>query len=405
MGFLGAGICSRAGSPLCHSLRLWFCRWALLRELTLCMMSETPIDITDWEWKPWFSTGGTRAKKYVEDAVGKLYYFKQSEKKAATETKPEKEYRYEFWSEIIASRIGKLLDFDVLAYEPALDGDVVGCLCEDMIVVGKEELIGGVQYLQGFDPSFEPALKEHRGLYTFSLIESALQNYGLQEFLPQIVEMLVFDAVLGNVDRHQENWAIISAQTPTTKDIGMLQQGIEKFKKARLSPEWKDLPKLIRLFADFIIFIGRKTMTPNRVHQWLSHPTQRRFAPLFDNGSSLGRELTIERIETLLADERALLKYIANGKSEVHWEQHKKPGHFELLEQLCTLSHRGIVINVIARIREQFDGSKIVAIIEQIDATIPDTHASYRMPAARKALVARLITLRCEKLYSLLPSS
>ena len=59
------------------------------------------------------STGGTRDKAVVEDADGQLYFFKTSLKKK------EKDYTYEFWSEIIASEIGRLLGFDTLVYDVA----------------------------------------------------------------------------------------------------------------------------------------------------------------------------------------------------------------------------------------------------------------------------------------------
>ncbi|MDB5191514.1 MAG: hypothetical protein JWQ96_1077 [Segetibacter sp.] len=50
----------------------------------------------DWPELPWFNTGGTRAKKYVQSPNNKYYYFKRSQYKPATASKPGKNFEYEF---------------------------------------------------------------------------------------------------------------------------------------------------------------------------------------------------------------------------------------------------------------------------------------------------------------------
>jgi hypothetical protein len=64
----------------------------------------------EWNEQPWFSTGGTRAKKYLQSPDSKFYYFKRSQ------LKPGKDYRFEFWSEIIAYELGTQLGFNMLRY-------------------------------------------------------------------------------------------------------------------------------------------------------------------------------------------------------------------------------------------------------------------------------------------------
>ena len=193
---------------------------------------QVPVpNVTDWEEKFWFQTGGTRAKKYLEKPDGGMYYFKQSAEKPATDTKPAKYFHYEFWSEIIAYKVGTQLGFNVLEYVPAIHGERVGCLCADMINSDKEELIGGVQYLQGQLPSFDPEHVAGRTQYTFQLIEQALEKYSLTHYMPQIIEMIVFDALVGNSDRHQENWAVISQFTPLVKHVSRLERAIKQAKR------------------------------------------------------------------------------------------------------------------------------------------------------------------------------
>ncbi len=48
------------------------------------------IDASDWQELTWYNSGGTRAKKVLQDHEGNEYYFKCSEKKPAKAGKPEK---------------------------------------------------------------------------------------------------------------------------------------------------------------------------------------------------------------------------------------------------------------------------------------------------------------------------
>jgi hypothetical protein len=172
----------------------------------------------EWNELSWFSTGGTRAKKYLQAPDGKFYYFKQSQ------LKPGKDYRYEFWSEVIAYEAGALLGFTMLKYDVAVNGEVMGCISDSMINSEEEELIEGVKYLQAFAPAYNPTEKSHQNRYTFQLIENSLENAKLKNEIENIIEIIIFDALIGNGDRHQENWAVISHQKLMTKVIEEAEQ-------------------------------------------------------------------------------------------------------------------------------------------------------------------------------------
>jgi hypothetical protein len=83
-------------------------------------------------------------------------------------------YKYEFWSEIIASEVGLLLGFDILPYHIAIKGNLIGCISKSMINQESQELIEGGKYLQAFDTTFNPEDKKKRDEYTFQLIYGAL---------------------------------------------------------------------------------------------------------------------------------------------------------------------------------------------------------------------------------------
>src|SRR5574344_900154 len=85
------------------------------------------LDITNWNEKPYFNTKGTRNKCVVSDPKDEsLYFFKTSL------LKDKKDYKTEFWSEIISSEIGRYLGFNVLEYNIAKHRDELGCISKSM---------------------------------------------------------------------------------------------------------------------------------------------------------------------------------------------------------------------------------------------------------------------------------
>lgn len=359
-------------------------------------MPELYIIDESWQEQSWFSTGGTRAKKYLAGPDGKFYYFKRSHyKKAAS---GEKDYKYEFWSEIIAYELGQLLGFNVLRYDIAIDNTVVGCISETMINSDKEELIEGVKYLQAFDNSFNPERNELRCKYTFELIDSAFDKYKLGKFKDQLLEMLVFDAIIGNGDRHQENWAVISEYTPLSFTVNEINNG---FPLLRKHDNWLTRT-LIKFFSELNKDKQFKKSIEDKLNiEKLQNISKRKFAPIYDSGSSLGRELSDERVKDLLIDNIKLDKYISKGLSEIHWIE-KKLSHFDFLTKLISSSYHEVITNIIVRTIEKLNKDKLQKIILEIDDKLPNSYLSYKIPNDRKELIIRIILLRIEKLEQLI---
>lgn len=303
----------------------------------------TFYNISDWEEKEYFNTGGTRNKVVVENTKDeKSYFFKTSL------NKKEKNYTYEFWSEVIASEVGQLLGFNVLQYDVAVNKQTLGCLSKSMIDLSNEEqLIEGYKWLKQYQPSYDV---ENRKAYTFQLIEATLRNlFNDRKFINDIISTLIFDCIIGNEDRHQENWGIIVS----THRIG------DDIKKS---------------YA---------------------------FAPIYDSGSSLGRELREEKIKQMLSDTIQLDAYVSRGKSEVHWKgEDGKQRHFELLRKIAQTGYKSFIAEEINRIRKLYDKEKITSIIHHIDDCLPKSFEAEKIPENRKNLLTKLLTLRIERLLS-----
>jgi hypothetical protein len=352
-------------------------------------LPELFIITEEWNEQSWFSTGGTRAKKYLQAPDGKFYYFKRSQ------VKPGKNYHYEFWSEVIAYQVGTLLGFEMLKYDIAIYKDVMGCMSESMINSEEEELIEGVKYLQAFAPTYNPALKEHQNRYTFELIKNSLEKAGLKQHMDQLVEIIVFDALIGNGDRHQENWAFINKSTPLHKAIQELE---DEGSMSKFNRFWRWLFKRLKKYVEKIH--KERKERGKKMPKQIYFP-QIEFAPVYDSGSSLGRELLDDRVETLLSSEDDLSRYIDKGQAEIHWEN-KKISHFDLINQLLGSEYNQTVKEIINRVIENWNGPLIEQIIQEIDRSVPESHNVYKIPDSRKQLIFKIITLRRNRLEKLI---
>jgi len=283
-----------------------------------------------------------------------------------------------------------LLGFNMLRYDLAIDGDVMGCISESMINTDDQELIEGVKYLQAYSPQFDPINKDHRTWYTFNLIEESLKVVHLGHLVNDILQIIVFDALIGNGDRHQENWAIISHRRLLT-DI------IDEIEKSRTTP----FSGVIKLMVQFLKWTQNQLKEYKQKIPSTYYDIDNQFAPIYDNGSSLGRELLSEKVDIFLSSDDELKKYISKGTSEIHWEN-KKLSHFHLIRNLMSTTRKKNLKIIIDRIVQKFDGPKIEQLIKQVDKEVPETHAGYRVPDSRKRLIYKLITLRFEMLKELI---
>ncbi len=295
-------------------------------------------DITEWNEKPWFQTGGTRSKVIVENpSTGDDYYFKSSLKKEKID------YKYEFWSEIIASKVGTLLGFDMLRYDIAYNRGEIGCLSKSMVTEGKNKLTEGISYLTGYNTNYNPKDKSSKKLYTFDFIRKTLEHFQFNHYIRNIIEIIILDSIIGNGDRHQENWGIITDY----KEV------IKTFKDTPKSKYKSSLKKILKL-----IFVKFKVerVEKEQFNKEINLKMLGKFSPIYDSGSSLGREFDDGKVKQMLTDNLMIEAYIRKGVSEIHWEGNKL-NHIDLIEKIKLL-YPDIVRDIISKVEKNIQKRK-----------------------------------------------
>lgn len=349
----------------------------------------TFTDITQWQKRNYVNTGGTRAKFISLDENGDIFYFKGSKEV------PDGSIRYplEFWSEIISSKIGQMLGFNMLDYNIGYDSNhiqKIGCLSKSMIDEKKERLTEGITYLKGYSPDYKPALDKKK--YTFQFINNTLKHHKVEQHIVSIIDTIIFDCIIGNSDRHQENWGFIREyiEIPiSNKDL----------KKLESTEEPNFIEKVKSLFTN-----KRKEEIENRRKKIgilrININNSSRFSPIYDSGCCLAREKTNEEISVMNKDNQLIEKYINRGKSEIHWDE-KKITHFQLIEQLLN-SHRETINKRLKIIQDKFKVEPLEKLVQNIDNNLPDFCYEYKITRERKEVIIKIVNLRIDKLLSLI---
>lgn len=316
------------------------------------------------------STTGSRDKGVYISPDNEIYYFKTSIKKG------KKDYPFEFWSEIAASLLGNLLGLPVLKYDIASRKDKIGCISKAMFQRNEEEFIEGVKLIIENEPNFKDYCKNNHFLYK---IESALNSVRLPEFKRIAVEMVLFDCIIGNSDRHSENWALI------------------KNKIGQSIYAWVEQLNILQRFQFYWTFHKRFNIPLHKVPHILDM-TRYRFAPFYDNGSSLGRELSEERIVKMLNEPDAFDIYFSGGTSDIIVDD-KKKSFLETIDALI-LHYQNECAHFVKNHLTKYNKEAFESLIYNMDALYPNNRfESSRISNNRKAFIIKLIDARINYIY------
>ena len=328
-------------------------------------------DVSDWLVTSVSSTKGTRDKLVlVKPQTEDTYFLK------FPMVREKRDYTPENWSEVLAYEIGNALGFNVLRYDLAVHNGKVGCISKNMTKPSNNEsLIEGHSILSRYDSTYDPSDKDTYNRYTFEFVCNALKAYNAGFYIKDFIRTLIFDAIIGNSDRHQSNWGLI--QSIELDEVKPIKKGLKlPFGKAKND--------------GFQISLNIK----------------RKAAPIYDSGCCLGREFGEEQIQQHLDIQSKFDKYIRNGVSELRTgETEKKPSHEELLRFIKSTNNgewKSFVDEEVNRVIQAYSLKAINGLILGIDKNLPDQYREkYGMTMARKEFVFRVIDRRINNLKNI----
>ena len=112
-------------------------------------------------------------------------------------------------SECIAYEIAKLLEIPCAKFELGIYHGREGSMSYNIIKNSNQSLVEGIYFITVIYPEYNPeqfidSVTKHR--YSIEMVKKAIEPFvPIEGFL----KMLMFDYLIGNSDRHQNNWAII----------------------------------------------------------------------------------------------------------------------------------------------------------------------------------------------------
>lgn len=174
-----------------------------------------PIDVAGWCEDDEFARypEGARPKSAyfppkngVPDFIvpSRRYLFKRSARR----------YPEQFWAEIAAYHIGCLLGVDVPLAVPAVHGSKgqCGALIQWFYEDAGALYVPGGAFMQQAIPDFDREHGWQHNFHTIRVIFRAFHrsSFVLGDWLSDWGRIFVFDALCGNTDRHQDNWGIVA---------------------------------------------------------------------------------------------------------------------------------------------------------------------------------------------------
>lgn len=251
------------------------------------------------------------------------YLFKEAIKSAQQPGKPRHPDQY--WAEVIAYKVACLMDVPaprvfVAVDSEGMDGIEPGTINEWFMGYSQEDerFIAGGDFMQRMIRGYDREKGKAHNLRSIIQLARTFTRQGLmdQDWVKHWALGLCFDALIGNTDRHQENWGLIVDSANKEPPI--------------------------------------------------------RFAPFFDNGTSLGHELREEKMKRMMRDQGELEAYLRRGCHHMKADRHNKK-RMSLIDgtaHFCGLYPR--VKEILLMRLKQFQDDKLGHILE--------TYSMFNMP-------------------------
>lgn len=290
-------------------------------------MQIIEINKHDWTEQEGLSSTGKRVKAwYARNSDNKVFLFKIPKRYESGFL------TYEIWTEIIAYYVGIELGLDIPAISPARCGDDYGVLVENFLEEYHEVLFEAKVFLSQYDVEL---------MHNIDLIKDYLLFLTV-DFWNEFKIMLIFDCLIGNNDRHDENWGVC-----------------------------------------------------------VDDNEELRFAPYYDNASCLMKELNEQGIKEHLNNEQKFNKYIKLSKPpNLYWDGNdpKHYTHYQFMQKL--IEKEPETKQIIEEFLQIDYISPVKDIIKEIQAL--DVPPELKISDNRAKAIIKILEARKEKMRELL---
>ncbi|HVE43527.1 MAG TPA: HipA domain-containing protein [Gammaproteobacteria bacterium] len=320
--------------------------------MNFLQLTDQTVDVSEWlrdkEFREYPVGARDKALLYCPTPApypflrdGHRYLFKLSSHR----------YPEQFWMEILAYLIGVQMGIPVpptfISYDSKRmqSGALIEWFLNPIPLVGEENYIPGGDYCQQYIPNFDSKKGKKHNFETVSLIFRDLTEKNPLFFKANWKDYwamaFTFDALIGNTDRHQDNWGII--MTPLF-----------------CAGSWDE---------------------------------KMRISPIFDNGTSMGHEISSDKFQYYQNDAN-LKKYISKGWHHMKWgiNDTASLGHVEMIKKFTSEypETRDLILNCLKRVNyDTFES--ILGMLTSFDVPV-------RLSTERAAFVLRLLQFRHQRL-------
>lgn len=180
-------------------------------EMSVVTHRPVPLDVGTWtdvsDWPTYAEENrGIREKRWVRSPDGTRWLRKRP--------RPGRPYEpaIEWFALNLARNVG------IVAAEPVLCEWVQGHerirgICVKRFVDSFDELISGTEVMRGADPAYDPRRREAHSPWRVREALERLEARNEADVIQPFVDLILFDAWIGNADRHPGNWSVLRRPT------------------------------------------------------------------------------------------------------------------------------------------------------------------------------------------------
>ncbi len=156
---------------------------------------------------------GRSEKQWLQSPDGEIGLFKYPKVDPVSST-----ITTEYVSEHLPHKIGEIIGVETANVSIGTYNKRIGCMSH-LINKSDEAIVEGAVFITGKHPDYDLDLMRETGSGRYYCLDHFLEVSTEEAILEKWIEMMLFDYLIGNSDRHQNNWAILFKVDENNKNL------------------------------------------------------------------------------------------------------------------------------------------------------------------------------------------